>query len=226
MRLLPTLKTASKPTPLFGRLQLAAFSLQALRAFERVETQLLAGASSSQSPSSAGRRCERAVASPLCIGQRLRFVAAVLSPLASSPSSSSDSFSSSGFGSVSAVSQQSAADATSCASEASATLAAPLPPLPMAPLPPISLFDRHAKNILLLREAASQGFGFSIAEAANGAIVVAAVKGGGMAAANGERDVASRPQKPQILGVCAGDLVLQVCAERSRSRRFSSPDCR
>ncbi|KAI6239703.1 Glutamate receptor-interacting protein 1 [Aphelenchoides fujianensis] len=140
--------------------------LQALRAFEKVEDHLLNGKQALQRPSVE-------IQTPLRIGQRL----------------SSDSFSSSGFGSVSAVSQQSAPETPSCSCAAGGSA------LNTSICSPISIFDPNTKNVLLLRDAEQQGFGFSISESEEGAVFVSGVKAGGMAEQN---------------GICAGDRILQV----------------
>lgn len=134
--------------------------LQALRAFEKVEDQLLMGQPHLKRTS----LIEDQV--PKRIGQRL----------------SSDSFSSSGFGS--AMSQQSNPETPSCSCIQMPTLYSP-----------ISLFDPHTKNVLLLRDTAQGGFGFSISEREDAGIFVNAVKAGGIA---------------EQMGVCPKDRIIQV----------------
>ncbi|KAI6239590.1 hypothetical protein M3Y99_00549200 [Aphelenchoides fujianensis] len=52
----------------------------------------------------------------------------------------------------------------------------------------------HTKNVLLLRDAEQQGFGFSISESEEGAVFVSGVKAGGMAEQNG--NLRGRPDSP------------------------------
>ncbi|KAI6175786.1 Glutamate receptor-interacting protein 2-like protein [Aphelenchoides bicaudatus] len=135
--------------------------LQALRAFEHVEDQLLVGRPFLQRSSISS---EEHV--PKRIGQRL----------------SSDSFSSSGFGSASAFSQQSAPETPSCSCSHS-TVEHPM--ISALYYSPVSLFDPHTKNVLLLRDPDQSGFGFSISESRENGVFVNAVKPGSMAEQNG-----------------------------------------